>query len=248
MLDFSMDEYTLTASQLYYAAFVFSAVLVITTLIGVSVFGNEPKKMAWVISLLNSGLMTGCGIYYILNGVMKVPNFWAMPAENLNMFEDRDNFTVLICLWFALANIFDIAVGIVFYRKYLGLLTAYVHHSVFIYIMYAAITGHTLIAQGKPFARAFSVVLIEELPTFLLALGSVIPALRTDIGFGSTFFLFRLCYHVFFFYYGLTVGVQAIEIGMFTLTTLLHAHWFYNWVTKYGSKPAKDKSESRKSL
>jgi hypothetical protein len=54
------------------------------------------------------------------------------------------------------------------------------------------------LGQVKPWNTIFVVLCLEELPTFLLGLGTLYPCLRTDLGFGLTFFFFRLLVHVWF--------------------------------------------------
>lgn len=245
-MQISMDEFTLTMSQIYAAAGVFVLILTLISLVGIATLRKEPKRMAWVITSFNAFIMSALGIHYLIYVLPKVKNFFAMPPENIAIFEGRNDFAVLMCLWFALVNVFDIGVGLVFYRKYLGLLTAYIHHSVFIWIMFACTTGNGLFMTVTPFSPSFSVLMIEELPTFVLAIGSLFPSLRSDLGFGLTFFIFRLCYHIFFYYYAIKVDVNTTELVLFAFTTLMHANWFYAWVSKYGSKDARIKTETNK--
>lgn len=154
---------------------------------------------------------------------------------------------VVTCIWFGLANIVDLLFGILYYRKYLGLLTAYFHHSVFIWMMYCGTTGNTGLGKTTVFAPAFEFMLIEEIPTFLLALGSVFPQFRTDLGFGITFFLLRICYHAYFLAYTYYSGTDGLVIFLFSLTMVMHLNWFYTWVTKYGKaflkKPSQQKQD-----
>jgi hypothetical protein len=241
MMALSMTAFTLSAAQVYAAAALFSLILALISVTGIKLYAKEPKRLAWFISLINSGLLTLLGFYYLYYKVSTDSDFFVMKAENAVHFTGRTDFCVLICLWFALANIFDIAVGLVYYRKYLGLLTAYIHHSVFIWIMFTSTTGNGLFVEVTPFCPTFITLIIEELPTFLLALGSIFPEFRTDIGFGVTFFLFRIALHAYFFIYVVKVQAQTTVITLFTLTMLMHLNWFYSWVTKYGSNAVKPK-------
>lgn len=245
-MQLSMTSFSLTTSQVYLAAAVFTAILTVVSIVSINVFRKDVKRLAWTISLINSGLMTLAGIYYLYFTIKSDPNFFSMQPKNISHFEGRTDFSVLVSLWFAIANIFDIAVGVVYYPKYLGLLTAYVHHSVFVWMMYASTTGDGIFITLRPFSLSFCNCLIEELPTFLLALGSVYAPLRTDLGFGVTFFLLRIVYHVFFFVYAIQIGVQTTVLVLYTLTLTLHLNWFYSWVTKYGSKMLKARPEDQK--
>ncbi len=221
--------------QVITAGALFAAVLASVVIISVNSFGpKDTKRLAWIISVVNSGVMTAAGFYYLSFKLSIDAHFFSMIPQNIVHFNDRTDFTTLVCLWFALANLVDIVFGLFYYPKYLGVLTAYIHHSVFIWMMFAATTGNGLFMTVTPFAPAFCNVLIEEFPTFLLAVGSVVPSLRTDIGFGLSFFLLRIVYHIYFLIYAATIKVQTVELTIYILTLLLHLNWFYSWITKYG--------------
>lgn len=170
----------ISLSSLYLAAAIFSVILLFTGFSAVVLF-EEKKKRAWVISLVNSFVMMIAGVFYLMQKVPKYSNFFQFGDNKAEIFYDLNNVSILICLWFGLANIFDLSFGFLFYRQQLGLLTAYIHHSVFIWITIISTTGNGFFMTAKPFASSFAFSLIEELPTFLLALGSVFPSLRTGL-------------------------------------------------------------------
>jgi len=103
-------------------------------------------------------------------------------------------------------------------------------------MMIACTTGHGGVIEVTPFASAFASMLIEELPTFLLALGSIFPACRSDIGFGLTFFVLRLLLHMIFLIFAILVGVDHSVAVLYAFTMAMHINWFYVWMTKYGRK------------
>jgi hypothetical protein len=70
-------------------------------------------------------------------------------------------------------------------------------------------------------------------------IGSVFPSMRTDLGFGATFFIFRICYHAYIFAYAIYSQVYTPIIIMYALTLILHINWFYTWMIKYGFKGKK---------
>ena len=85
----------------------------------------------------------------------------------------------------------------------------------------------------------FSPYLIEELPTLIMALGSIDSRLRSDMAFGLTFFLTRIVWHA------MAVGNVLIlpanhpmnHMAWFgCLTMALHLYWFTKWVAKYALK------------
>lgn len=204
------------------------------SVIAVKACGENRRRLAWSISLVNSSTMMVVGIVYSFVKFNEYPKFFDFDPASRSLIHSVDNVTVAVCIWFSLANIFDIVVGVLFYPKHLDPLTAYVHHTVALWITYASTTGDGLFTPVEPFASLFLVLMLVEIPTFLLALGAVFPALRTDIGFGVTFFLFRLVYLIVMVYYAhlYTAGTSVMVLGYGFL--LLHTFWFYNWITKYG--------------
>ena len=238
---------TLKPEETNQCAMIMTGVLLATAFVSVLLRLPE-KKLAWMVSLVNSFVMTVGGVLYL--AVKLPPVLTALGKGNFLIgekvfHEPLSNFAALLCMWFLMANVFDLVFGLLFYRRQLGFLTAYVHHSVFIWTMVAATTGNGGFLTCRPFASAFMYVIIEELPTFLLALGSVVPACRTDLGFGLTFFLFRIAYHVGFF--GLALynrqKVDTPVIVLYSLTLAMHVNWFYNWVIKYGMGGGKTKAK-----
>ena len=234
------DSYTLTMNDIAISSGLFLVVLLVITLPCILV-KLDMKRLSWIVSLFNSFVMTILGAVYLyvkLPGIqIKFSNYGFSIGESI-FHEPLSNFTALMCLWFGIANAFDLALGFVFYRKYLAFLTAYVHHSVFIWTMVCCTTGNGGFIQTRTFASAFALATIEEIPTFLLALGSVLPSFRTDMGFGITFFIFRIAYHAILMltsYYNYR-QLESQVLILYTLTFMLHVNWFSAWISKYGFK------------
>jgi len=228
-------EYNLSAHDLKIAAALYALVLVLICAYAKANFKDE-KKLAWILSIFNSGItMTVGAVYLSVKQAQFTRAFYFQPG-GWSLFHGVDNVGALICLWFGMANVVDLVFGLVFYRKQLGLITAYIHHTVFIWMMVVASTGNGGFMTMNKFTPAFCSMLIEELPTFLLALGSVNSTFRTDLGFGVTFFILRICYHGWFFAYAIYSKTDKMMIGLYALTMTMHLNWFYAWVTKYGVK------------
>ena len=227
-------QYTLTEAQLLRAVGIMSLVFIISGFTAVVVYAKEKRKMAWIISMVNGFVLTlSAGAYF----VVKFPSFM---ENGRAAFHYVDNVSVLICAWLGLANFFDLAFGLIFYRAYLDPLTAYVHHTTYLWITYTAITGNGGFAKFERFTGGIAVLLIEELPTFLLALGSVFPSMRTDIGFGVTFFSLRILFHGGMLVHSIRSGVSTLAATLFCATMTMHAFWFYSWASKYGAKLLKN--------
>lgn len=203
---------------------------------------KQTKRLSWMISLLNSVVMTSFGLYYAVKTFPRFPQVRSFDtATGRQVFHHLTDSNILVAIWFSIANISDILFGLMCYAKYLDPLTAWVHHSIYIWIMIVSTTGNGGFTTCNPFAPSFSLMLLEELPTAILALGHVFPSLRSDWGFGSTFFLLRLCYHVYMAIYAFFSGVDTIVTVLFFLTTVMHSYWFYGWIVMMmkGSKKTK---------
>jgi hypothetical protein len=229
-------QYSLTNDDLRFATFVFAIVWALIGSTAVYFLWRQPKKLGWVISFVNSTVLMVVGIIYLFIKIPTYRNFWWFGDNGRTLLHSLDNVSVLLCIWFILANVADIFFGLIFYRRQLDPLTAYVHHVVYIWLLIAAITGNGGFATIEPFASGIVYMFVEEVPTFLLALGSLFPACRTDVGFGVTFFLLRLVYHSYMLLYSMTMDVDRIVPFMFSLTLALHVHWFSVWMRKYGVK------------
>lgn len=245
---FSQDLFTkdtLTDSDYKFFAIFFSILITIILIVSKQLTSSA-KSLSWCISLVNAAIMVVASIVYISVNYESIVQKLSDLEPFTDIFHNKNDFSSLVCLWFALTNVFDILFGVVFYPKYLNFLTAWIHHPVYMYIMYFAITGNGFIATSRPFAPSFILASLEELPTFILALGSIEPKFRTDLGFGISFFLTRIFYHVLLFGYAIYSKCDIPTYVIYTLALLLHLFWFSSWVTKY-AKPATRDGKSKQS-
>jgi len=233
------NTYTLTNDTLHKYATVFTITLVLYSILSYQLYNDNKKRLAWMVSLLNSFLLSIIGIVYI---IMKAPLAHDIILKTINdkrshgrsLYHGVDNVSAIVCLWFAIANIIDLLFGFIFYRKQQGIITSYFHHSIFIWIMYACTTGNGLFLTCTPFAPSFLFMCIEEIPTFILALGSVFKSYRTDLGFGLTFFILRIMYHLCFLLYSIYAQADSLVCFLYVLSLIMHINWFYSWASKYG--------------
>ncbi len=224
--------------------------------LGWSYFRKEKKRLAWVISTTTSATLVLCGIYYLAakGSLFTSLTDGYLSKERCNtVFNEVNNFSIIINIWFSYSLLLDLIVGYVFYREYVGILTGYIHHVVFIWMMYVSATGQPIplttnsalppliksswnqISSGSLFSSTFSMMIIEDFPTFLLGLGSIFSQYRTDKGFGWTFFLLRICYHCSMIYYASRCHVDPIVMMLLFFTLSLHLFWFWGWIKKYSN-------------
>lgn len=240
--DSLFEDNDLSKREVLNLAVLFSAILFFYCLLSKYVF-HEEKRLAWAISLLNSALLSLCGVFY---AVIKGPSFVSSIGNTKSELHNVNNFCIIVCTWFAIACAVDILFGLMCYRKHLGLITAYFHHFLFIWMMVFSCTGNGLFVTSRPFASSFVLATIEEIPTFLLALGSAFKSLRTDLGFGISFFILRIVFHVILLADSIYSRCDTPILCIYFLTLSMHLNWFYGWITKYASfksKPRQKKME-----
>ena len=219
---------------------------------------NYRMKMSWFITMANSFCMSVLGVIYVyhkfpntqLFGFLTVPCM--PPLEDVAFVEGggvdetskrhatffgKDDFGVITCIIFGVANILDIFIGVLFYYDRLDPLTAWFHHPIFIWLMCCAITTEGIFCKtATPFVPTFMVATPEEIPTFLLAFGRVFPSFRSDLGFGITFFILRLVCHGMYTKYAFQSEIYSPCLGMYTLTSFLHVVWFKGWISGQGAR------------
>lgn len=116
----------------------------------------------------------------------------------------------------------DLFLGHLFDRKYMNILTGYVHHTVFIAMVYhVKITNQSnIIYLLVPF----------EIPTFFLDLTRIHNHTILNNAFGLSFFAFRLLYNL----YVISAMWHYYKPYAFITSALfaIHAHWFQQWLIK----------------
>jgi hypothetical protein len=233
-----------------YAALVFTLTLVSVGIFGKIVCGNEPKKMSWIIGTFSGIVMSILGIIYWVVKIPMYKDFFAYGANDPDLFEHTDDYSNMAFLFFGLANLLDLIFGSLFYKEQLGLLTAWLHHSLFMWLSVASTTGNSLFMTNPPFASSFMFMCVEEIPTVILGVGTIVPSLRSDWGFGLTFISTRVVYHGYvtsytIYMYSQNIGVSTHIPILYTLTWIMYTNWAYGWVKmmmKKGKKNALKKS------
>lgn len=199
------------------------------------IFKLTPKQLTWSFSILNATISTTCSVIYILWKAQEIVNFlWERDQrDGKRLLLSVDDFSAYFCIWFAVFNKFDLLFGLLFYPNEMGVLTCFIHHSFYILLMPIAMTGKIGPMQIKPFASAFLIFCLEEIPTLLLAIGHVFPKLRSDKWFGFSFFIFRICFHFCFLCMILYLQLPMYYFYIPTLPFFVHLYWFYRWVKYY---------------
>jgi len=176
----------------------------------------DRKGVSYVMSLLNAGAMTASAAWTFM------PRFLEVGFDLERLFLDS-RLSRFACTFFLAFCLLDLLLGSVCYREQVELLTGWIHHLAYAWLMWHVLWHHI--------SDAFCLFLVEELPTFLLALGNVSRPLRTNWLFGGSFFVTRLVWHGYLLWAFLsTRGELPITLWPLVLATFgLHAHWFSGW-------------------
>ena len=253
----SFTDYTITERQLYSTCFGFLMFLVgVCTAARTLLSGQsraERRQLSWVISAVNAFVTVSVAVTYLLirpDIYISFTTFYhpdTLPF--IKIAHSLDDMSVLIGLWFAMVNICDIVFGLLCYREHLMIGTAYIHHTVYTWIIYFSITGNGGICSCRPFAPMLLLGLIEEFPTLVLALGGINDKLRNNYLFGVSFFFFRVVYHSYLVGLAIYAKVDTPVSVLLWLITMTHYYWFYLWFSKYFilKKNIVDESESDES-
>ena len=177
---------------------------------------GDARARSWLISLLVSAVMTAASL----------PTFSAVLASDdagfVALTHAETPVTRGASIFFAVATALDLAVGRAEYPQELGLVSGYVHHLAFVALAYLPLTTRS--------CSAFVALCVAELPTLVLALGSVVPALRSDVGFGASFFLLRVCFTSAALAWFWRLATLRYVVATTAFSVLLNAVFFVNWV------------------
>ena len=208
-----MDQYIDSTDCVTFLAF---CVLVTVGFFCVKQIWTTTKQQAWFIMLLSSFVLTITGFIYAGSAELDSSQW----TEEYMFGDDRISRTVL--LFFTACNVMDLALGWFYYRDFLYPLTTICHHIFFI----IAVSGFL----GSHHTRGFLVTFVFELPTLILSVGTVWPALRNDMAFGVTFMLTRIIYHMLTIYRLAIMHPYGIAWKVLCFPLLLHVFWITKWV------------------
>ena len=123
----------------------------------------------------------------------------------------------------------DLLLGHVFDRKNLSILTGYIHHSVFICLIWHVRTTNetNLIYMFLPF----------EIPTLLLDLTRLHKIKALDYSFGASFFACRIIYNIHIINALLESHAHYAVIATTLLS--LHIYWFTGWLKRLNAESNK---------
>eukprot|EP01038_Epipyxis_sp_PR26KG_P005196 gene5196-7233_t len=179
------------------------------------------KGKSWLVMFFSSGILTLFGVYYLAH--TELDRNW-----NVDHIYSEEYVSRFVLLFFMAANIMDLALGITNYPEYMDPLSTIAHH--FFYIAFIAILLYHRYSTG------FMLCFPMELPTFVLATGTIWKSLRSDLAFGISFLLTRIMYNIYLAYQLAVISYEGLIWKICVGVLVLHLFWFSKWLNIYGSK------------
>lgn len=186
-------------------------------------FFPSDKARAWIITLAGSFGLSVLSTIYVIDACKLHGLVWTD-----GYIHGEDQLSRIGVLYFVSINVMDLTLGSMFYPKYLDPLSAWFHHIAYLVFAFCLLAHH--------YARGLLICFFMEYPTFVLALGSLLPEYRMDLVFGILFFLTRILYNMFLIGSLYNVAPEGLIWRICTATICLHFFWFYKWILGYTKK------------
>lgn len=181
------------------------------------IYKNSPhektreKQTSWILTLMSSLICTIVSIPFVIQ-------FFCADLNMQLLATDNRFHTAFVC-FFITYLILDLTLGCVYYRKRITLMTGWIHHLFYITLL--------ICFMRLQISSLFTVSSILELPTLILAAGSMVHEWRSDLLFGTSFFVLRLVAHAW-----MMVNLKKYHrIEFMWIIALiiypLHIYWFY---------------------
>lgn len=124
--------------------------------------------------------------------------------------------------------VMDLAIGVADYRQQIDPMSGWAHH-----VVYIALICNCL---SRRICNLFIALGPLEIPTLMLAVGSIWPRLRMDLPMGIAFFLTRLVWFVGVTHVMVVFDGFSLLVASGVLILPLHIHWFRGWVRSYARR------------
>ncbi|KAI8372845.1 uncharacterized protein BYT42DRAFT_547887 [Radiomyces spectabilis] len=171
---------------------------------------NE-KQVSWLLTFASSFVCTFASIPYFWR-------FW-YSGWDMRYVQGQTNFDMALVCFFISYLVLDLSLGSLYYKNRITVATGYVHHTLYVIILF------WLMRQRS--ASFFVVNSLLELPTLILAVGSLKQKWRCDFLFAFTFFLLRLVFHGWMIF-ALKDSHRIDKLWMVAVCMYpLHLYWFY---------------------
>jgi hypothetical protein len=191
------------------------------------------RKRAWFLTLPVSfyfGFLLG-PVYII--GLLR--SMWEGAPAVVNFLTAETGVGRHACILMVTFLVLDLVIGIIDYREQIKMLTGWIHH-----VLYILLYASQLHTGGTQYLIVGACC---EIPTFILAVGTAFPSMRSDMAFGVTFFFTRIVWFLFMFIVYSTAAYNSfIPVAVYGPPNigalLLHCYWWRSWLVSYTKKDA----------
>ncbi|CAE7114254.1 unnamed protein product [Rhizoctonia solani] len=166
---------------------------------------DTSKQRSWILTGLSSAITSATAVPYFCD--------FLVSGGHVHAIRPASAWSDIIVRVFQGYLISDLLIGSIFYRQHITLATGWIHHTLyFSLIQYITSVG---------WSNIFCLALIMEIPTLLLALGSLNPRWRSDYLFAGVFFSTRILLHIALIvaYGGVYFGKAGNMSGEFEATS-----------------------------
>ncbi|CAO3654173.1 unnamed protein product [Mucor fragilis] len=211
-----------------------------TFLVSATVFGSwftfwyktnlarTERERAYVCTLLSSSITSTCSIPLVYTLLTNGGDLTEILAYR--------TWTVIATTFFMTFLITDLVIGSVFYRSKIELLTGWIHHITYL--------GTLTWAIHNQYTAVFIMMCSLELPTFVLALGSVRSQLRRDYVFASTFLVTRILFHAYAIKCAWVMKPYGPVVTALSAFFPVHCFWFYGFIKQQIRLASKRKQQA----
>ncbi|KAI9499177.1 hypothetical protein BDB00DRAFT_866664 [Zychaea mexicana] len=213
-----MNTNELTVSQVFQQSVVPISFGASFALLGGFFFGciysglaKNEKQISWLLTFASSFVCT----------LISIPcffTFWLSGWDIRMLGIEATWHTASVCFFISYL-ILDLSLGSIYYRRRITFLTGWFHHTLYIVFLLWFLRMRT--------ASFFCTAAILELPTLILAAGSLSKVWRCDFLFATSFFFLRLVLHAWMIaQLRLHHRVESLWI-VAVVVYPLHLYWFH---------------------
>ncbi|KAJ2776423.1 hypothetical protein H4R18_005681 [Coemansia javaensis] len=168
------------------------------------------RELSWLLTLATCVAASAGSMWYAVPAV-----YYSRGVADLTL---TDTPSLALMGVFTAYLLCDLALGSVYYRSAIGLVTGYLHHALY--------TGITVFAARHGVSAIFCLLLYNEIPTIILAAGSMRRRWRSDVLFAAAFCATRIVLHaVLMAQFYMHSGHRCLW-RLMLLVYPMHIHWF----------------------
>lgn len=172
------------------------------------------KSKSWIVTLISSSILSCFGLFHVVK--TEYYSLWELDQIYTENIVSRN-----LMLFFLSANLMDLLIGWHYYRELLDPFSCYFHHTFYMCFILTLLAHH--------YATGFLLCFLLEIPTAVLAVGTVYKECRSDLLFGVTFLLTRVMYNTYLAYNLYVLSPDGAVWKVCVAVLCLHLFWFSKW-------------------